>query len=63
MSEVSNTPREPEYQDPIALRDHLLEQVYRPEGRTIWLKHAEKQGWTLEEQIGRLWQAVDGVFV
>lgn len=40
----------------------MLSEVYTDEGVSLWLKHAAKQGWTLEEQLQRAEQLITGAF-
>lgn len=41
----------------------LLSQTYTPAGVKIWLAHAERQGWTREEQIVKARAMAEGTFV
>lgn len=40
----------------------LLAMTYTPKGVTVWLAHAEKQGWTIDEQIARARVMAEGEF-
>jgi hypothetical protein len=39
-----------------------LRTVYDREGTRMWLRHARKQGWTLDEQLERADQLASGAF-
>lgn len=41
----------------------MLRTIYHREGVWIWLRHAKKQGWTLDEQLQRVEQLATGAFV
>lgn len=43
-------------------RNHWLHELYTEEGVAVWIADAEKKGLSLDEQITRLAQLVDGAY-